>query len=58
MQMNMEAINAMKKKGQKVNRIEHKVAKQAVKQVQGQVEDEDEAIERALAESKALYVSI
>lgn len=54
----MEAINAMKKKGQNVNLIERKVAKQAVKQAQGQVDHEEAAIERALAESKALYVSL
>jgi len=30
-QMNMEAISAMKKKGQNVNLIEHKVARHAVK---------------------------
>ena len=58
MQMNMEAINAMKKQGKNVNLIERKVAKQAVKQSHGEVEDEDKAIERALAESKALYVSL
>ena len=57
-QMNMEAISAMKKKGQNVNLIEHKVARHAVKQMEGSVDDEEEAIERALAESKALYVSL
>jgi len=56
-QMNMEAISAMKKKGQNVNLIERKVASHAVRQMEGSVKDEDEAIERALAESKALYVS-
>lgn len=57
-QMNMEAISAMKKKGQNVNLIERKVASHAVRQMEGSVDDEDEAIERALAESKALYVSL
>ena len=48
----------MKKKGQNVNLIERKVASHAVRQMEGSVDDEDEAIERALAESKALYVSL
>lgn len=56
-QMNMEAINAMKKKGIQVDKIERKVAKHAVKQVQGNVTNEEDEIERVLAESKALFVS-
>ena len=54
--MNMAAINALKKNGQQVNQIERKVAKHAVQQVQGNVEDEDKEIERVMAESKAQYV--
>lgn len=55
--MNMEAINAMKKQGKNVDKIERKVAKHAVNRVQGNVEDEEAEIERVMAESKAMYVS-
>ena len=48
----------MKKVGKKVEAVEKKVAKHAVKQLQGTVEDEEAEIARVLAESKALYVSI
>lgn len=55
--MNMQAVEQMRKKGRKVDGIQKKVAKHAVSQVQGKVDDEEAAIAQALAESKALYVS-
>jgi len=55
--MNMEAINAMKKKGDKVDRIERKVVKHAGRARGEPVRDEEADIERVLAESKAIFVS-
>jgi hypothetical protein len=55
--MNMEAINAMKKKGDNVDRIERKVAKHAGRARGEPIRDEEADIERVLAESKAIYVS-
>ena len=56
-QMNMQALQDMKKKGVKTNAIENKVAKHAVNQLQGKVDNEEAEIARALAESKAMFVS-